>query len=253
MAPVTGEDLKRLQDHFLDRGKQILRDDNRLPPVGFVITLHKHIEKLLESGWGIEFIDPKACLRDPQDDSIATVMIDLAMDYKRLYHAILNVFPKTRDVLPPLIALAEKMRIDDPYKLTMQPFLERTQMHQKDIIAATMRHVCDKVDAFACVMQSEAWIRTIDASDDAKQIAAAAGAKGLGQDTKSVEVLFSSMETYDFARMVTVPIRRRPGKNRDDGKLRGFGEPTEVIDHPDSDLVLRRRMARFLKPLPEAS
>lgn len=250
---MTSDDLKRLQDNLLEGAKRILRDSNRLQPIGFVVTLHKHVEKLLESGWGIEFIDPKACLRDAQDDSIVTLILDLAMDYKKLYHAVLNVFPQTRDVLPPLITIAEMMHIDDPYMVTMRPFLERTRLHQKDIIAATMRHVCDKLDAFACIMQSEAWIRTIDAKEDAEKVMATADAKGLGQDTKSIEVIYSSMETYDFARMITVPIHRRPGKNRDDGKLRGFGQPTEVIDRPDSDYALKGRMARFLKPLEIAS
>ena len=59
---MTGDDLKHVQDHFLEGAKTILRESGRLRPVGFVITLHKHVDKLFESGWGIEFIDPKtAC------------------------------------------------------------------------------------------------------------------------------------------------------------------------------------------------
>lgn len=256
---MTGEDLKRIQDGFLEGAKTILRDRGHISPIGFVVTLHKHAEKIFESGWGIEFIDPKSIVRDAHDDAYAVLIIDLAMDYRRMYHAVMKVWPKTRDVLPQMLALGEMIKVDDPYKRLMRPFLKATNMHEKDVIAATLRHVCDKVDAFASIMQSEAWLRMIDASkEDAKQVMATADAKGLGQDAKSVEVIFSSMETYDFARMITVPIRRRqrPGKEHNDsGKILGFGEQMETIDsrNGDGDHVLQGRMTRFLKPLAVAS
>lgn len=252
---MTGDDLKRAQDGFLKTSKKILLEDGRLRPVGFVITLHKHVDKLFESGWGLEFIDPKACVRDAGDDTIATLILDLAMDYKRLYHAILNVFPKTRDVLPQVLKLGEMVKVDDPYKHVMRPFLQHMQMDEKDVVAATMRHVCDKIDAFACVMQSEAWMRAVSPTENVDQIYKDSP-EGLGQDKKSIEVVASSMETYDFARMLIVPIRRAPSKvskKRDGGKILGFGDQTEAIDSPDNNNVLQGRLMRFLKPLPEAS
>lgn len=258
---MTGEDLKRMQDNFLERAKTILRDDGRLRPVGFVITLHKHLDKLFENGWGIEFIDPKACLRDAQDDSVAALILDLAMDWKKLYHAALNVFPQTRSILPELIAVAETLKVDDPYKRTMRPFLHATQLEEKDVIAATMRQVCDKVDAFACIMQSEAWMRLVAPSETIDEIYKNAP-KSLGQDKKSVEVVMSAMETYNFARVITVPIHRSQSRShrsfkkpdeRDEGEVLGFGEPTESLDTPEDTHVLEGRFVRFLKPLKEAS
>lgn len=75
-------------------------------------------------------------------------------------------------------------------------------------------------------------------------------------DGKSIEVLISSMETYDFARVVTVPVLRKASKKRsaaskkrrDSGKVQGFGKSIEMIDRPENDNVLEGRMIRFLKP-----
>jgi len=54
---MIGDDLKRMQDGFLEGGKSILRERGRLTPVGFIVTLHKHVDKIFESGWGLEIID----------------------------------------------------------------------------------------------------------------------------------------------------------------------------------------------------
>jgi hypothetical protein len=246
---MTGDDLKRMQDHFLEGAKKILLESGRLRPIGFVITLHKHLDKLFESGWGLEIIDPKTCVIDnSSDDKVATLILDLAMDWKRLYHAVVNVYPKARDVLPAMIQLAETFGVDDPYKRTMRPFLSATQLDEKDVIAATMRKICGEAHAFASIMQSEAWLRIVDPSEDVDQIP-----DSLGDDKKSIEVVISSMETYDFARLITVPIQRATAqtskKKRDSGKVTGFGEPTECLDTPSDTNVLEGRLVRFLKPL----
>lgn len=242
---MTGDDLKRVQDNFLATAKKILLEEGHLQPVGFVVTLHKHVDKLLESGYGIEFIDRRECLRDAQDDRITMLVVNLAMNWKRLYHAILNVFPQTRDVLPKMLALGEVISVDDAYKRVTRAFLSATELDEKDVISATMRQICDKTDAFASIFHSEAWMRVVEPSETADQIRENAP-QGLGQDQKSVEVVISSMETYDFARMITVPIRREPSKTRDGGKVLGFGEQREGG-------TMTGRLAGFLKPLPEAS
>ena len=252
---MTGDDLKRMQDGFLGISKQILLEEGRLRPVGFVVTLHKHVDKLFESGWGLEFIDPKACLRDVEDDSVTTLIVDLTMDWKRLYHATLNVLPQTRSTLPDMIALGASVGVNDVYKRVMRPFLSVTQLDEKDIIAATMRQICDKVDAFASIFHSEAWLRMVESTENVDEIRKNAP-KSLGQDMKSVEIVMSAMETYDFTRMITVPVQRKASKNpnkRDEGKVLGFGKQTERLDTPGDKNVLKGRMVRFLKPLKEAS
>ena len=244
---MTGDDLKRMQDGFLEGAKALLQEHGRIRPIGFVVTRHKHVEKLLETGWGVEMIDPKACVRDTKDDTIATLILDLLMDPKRLYHTVLNVFPQTRDVLPQMIALAKAVGVDDPYKRTMRPFLRATQLDEKDIIAAAMRQVCEKVDAFASIMQSEAWMRVVEPTEDRNKIA-----EDLGDDQKSIEVIISSMETHDFVRMITIPVQRRAPEGsakRDEGPVVGFGDPHVGIDSPSDTNVLEGRLVRFLKPL----
>ena len=254
---MTGDDLKRMQDHFLEGGKAILRESGRLYPIGFVVTLHKHVDKLLESGgWGLEIIDPRTCVLDNQDDDkVATLVVDLLMDWKRLYHAVLNVYPQTRGVLPPMIKLAKDIGADDPYKRTTRAFLSATQLDTKDVIAATMRKICGEVEAFASIMQCEAWQRCIDLTD--KAAIEKANREGLTQDAKAVEVLFNSMETYDFTRLITIPIHREAAppasKKRDEGRVVGFGEPSEGLDTTDNTNVAEGRFVRFLKPLETAS
>lgn len=249
---MNGDDLKRMQNHFLEGGKTILLEREHLHPVGFVVTLHKHVDKLFESGWGLEIIDPASCVRDGQDDRVCTLVLDLLMDWKRMYHAVLNVFPKTREVLPPMIALAEEIQVDDPYKRVMRPFMKLNQLDEKDIIAVTMQHVCTQVDAFASIMQSEAWGRM--APD--KEAIEKAEKHGLAQDAKAIEIIYSGMETYEFARLLTVPVQRKtpPGsKKRDEGKVTGFGEVSELLDTHDNTNVADGRLVRFLKPLEVAS
>lgn len=249
---MTGDDLKRLQNHFFAGGQQILRENGHLRPIGFVVTLHKHVEKLLKSGWGTEILgDPKATfVRDDSDDRVTTLVLDLLMDWKRLYHAVLKLFPQTRDMLPGMVALAEKVRVDDPYKRVMRPFMAHTKLDEKDVIAATLRHVCNKVDAFACIMQCEAWIREVAPDENIDQIP-----DSLGDDAKSVEVVYSSMETYDFARMITAPLHRKKAsgaqqpQQRDEGAVLGFGTLTEHLDTQEDTNVLVGRFVRFLKPL----
>ena len=244
---MTGEDLKRMQDGFLEGAKAILKEHGRIRPVGFVVTRHKHIEKLLETGWGVEMIDPKAYVRDAKDDTVATLILDLLMDPKRLYHAVLNVFPQTRGVLPQLIALGKAAKVDDPYKHVMRPFLHVTKLDEKDIVADVMQQVCEKVDAFASIMQSEAWMRVVEPTEDRNKIP-----NRLDDDQKSIEVIISSMETRDFVRMVTVPVQRQAPEGsakRDEGPVVGFGDPQAGIDGPNDTNVLEGRLVRFLKPL----
>ena len=246
---MTPEDLKAVQDRFVEGGKTILLEHGRLRPTGFIITLHKHLDKLFDSGWGLEFIDPKACVRGQQPDDTAVLILDLLMDWKRLYHAILNVFPQVRDVLTPMLQLARKVDVDDPYMRITRPFLSHTKMDEKDVIAATMRQICGQVDAYACIMQTEAWLRYVDPDEDVDKIPAR-----LQGDQKAFEALFSSMETYDFTRLLTTSVHREKPVSakaaRDDGKIRRFGTTDERLGAPeDAD----GRFMRFLKPLGIAS
>ena len=57
-AFVTGDDLKHMQDGFLDGAKKILRVE-RLRPVSFIVTMRHHLDNLAGTGWGVEFIDFK--------------------------------------------------------------------------------------------------------------------------------------------------------------------------------------------------
>jgi len=242
---MTEDDLKRMQDGFIEGSKKLLLKHSHIGPVGFVVTLHKHLDKLFESGYGVEFIDPaSSCVRDPNDDAIATLVIDLSMSWRKLYHAVLTVFPKTQSVLPVLLALGSEIKVDDPYKRVMRPFLSATQLDEKDVIAATMQQICDKASAFASIFHSEAWQRIAEPGENRDEIP-----DDLGKDAKSVEVLISSMETREFARMISIPIRRAPSrkKKRDGGSVEGFGEPTECVDRPDNNNVLDGRLMRFLK------
>lgn len=251
---LTEDDLKRMQDGFIEGSKKLLLKRGHIGPLGFVVTLHKHLDRLFESGYGIEFIDPaSSCVRDPKDDAIATLVIDLSMNWKKLYHAVLTVFPKMQASLPDLLAIGAETKVDDPYMRLMRPFMVATRLDEKDIIAATMRQICDKASAFASIFHSEAWQRTAGPEEDRSQIP-----NNLGDDEKSIEVLISTMETYAFARMIATPIHRAPAppsnkKQRDDGKVEGFGEPTERIDRPGGNNRLEGRLSRFLKSQGAAS
>ena len=224
---MTGDDLKRIQNTFIEGSKAIIRE-TELRMTGFVITLHKNVDKLFESGWGVEFLDPKETIRDVHDDNVALLIVDLTMNWKRLYHAVMNIFPKAREILPAMIALGQSLAIDNDaaYKHTMRAFLRATELDVKDISAATVRQICEKTDAFACIFHSEAWVRMVDPND--KAAIEEAQRSGLAKDTKAVEVLLSVMETHNFTRSLTIPIVREPSndpKKRDGGKVLGFGEP----------------------------
>jgi hypothetical protein len=172
------------------------------------------------------------------------------MNWERLYRTVLNVYPKTRDVLPQLLMFGQAMGVDPDaaYMHVMRPFLAHTGLDEKDVVAATMRQICEKVEAFACIFQSEAWQRSYEERADIPD--------DLSEDAQSVEVVISSMETHDFARMITVPIQRkrpRHTKERDAGKIVGFGDAIECVDSAGDKNVLQGRLVRFLKPLEASS
>ena len=65
----------------------------------------------------------------------------------------------------------------------------------------------------------------------------------------------SMMETYEFSRMITVPILRSEAKsaqNRDGGKITGFGAAVEHVVPVDEKSPVGR-FDRMLKPLTVAS
>lgn len=251
VSKMNGEDLKRMQDGFLEGSKELLLDSGHMRPMGFIVTLPEHVDKLVESGWGLEFINPKTAHDDPKT---ATIIVDLSMSWKKLFHAASTVFPKAQSVLAQLLAMGREINVDDPYMRVMRPFMAHNRLDEKDVMAAVMRHICDKVDAFASIFNSEAWLRMINPKQESVDDVYENAPKGLGHDAKSVEIIVSTMETRDFSRMVTVPILRKPSKKkRDGGKVTGFGEPTQMIDSPDDREKLEGRLTRFLKPLEAAS
>ena len=182
-------------------------------------------------------------------------MLDMLLDWKRLYHALIDLMPKARPVLEPMLALANQVRVDDTYMRVMRPFLAHIQMEEKDIVAGVVQQICGKVDAFANIVQSEAWVRYVDPTTETVDEIYKNSPEGLGQDKKSVEVIVSMMETYEFSRMITVPILRSEAKsaqNRDGGKITGFGESVEHVVPVDETSPVGR-FDRMLKPLTVAS
>jgi hypothetical protein len=251
---VTGDDLKHMQDGFLDAAKKIIRT-GRVRPVSFIVTMHHHLDKLAGTGWGVEFIDFKSCLRDDNNDKIAVLILDMLLDWKRLYFALIELMPKAGPVLEPMLDLANQARVDDPYMRVMRPFLAHMQMEEKDIVAGVVQQICGKLDAFASIVQSEAWMRHIDTATETVDEIYKNSPGGLGGDQKSVEVIVSMMETYEFSRMVTVPIVRSEKKSaqkRDGGKVTGFGGHVEHVV-PFDEKGTGGRFDRMLKPLSVAS
>lgn len=249
---MTEDDLKHLQDGFFEEAKKNLLEHGRLRPTGFVIAPREQAAKLLERGWGGECFDPKIVNTRGAHGEIAVLALDLWMDAKRLYHAVLSVFPQAHEVLPGMVTLGEALKVDDPYRRVLRPFLQVAQLTEKDVLAASLRQACEETSAFACIMQTEAWLRAVAPYED-EDVAVSAD---LSQDAQSVEVLLSTMETYGLARVLTLPILReakKPRKKRDEGAIRGFGELTEGLDTPDNTNVLEGRLVRFLKPLESLS
>jgi hypothetical protein len=251
---MTGDDLKHMQDGFLDGAKKIIRG-GRLRPVSFIVTMHHHLDKLAGTGWGVEFIDFKSCLRDDNNDKSAVLILDMLLEWKRLYFALIELMPKAGPVLEPMLDLANQAQVDDPYMRVMRPFLAHMQMEEKDIVAGVVQQLCGKLDAFASIVQSEAWARHIDTTTETVDEIYKNSPEGLGQDKKSVEVIVSTMETYEFTRMITVPVLRDQKKSahkRDGGKVTGFGEAAEYVV-PFDEKGTVGRFDRMLKPLSVAS
>ena len=243
---MTEDDLKRLQDNLFERSKKSLMKHGHIGPVGFVITHVRNIDKLLQSGYGVEFIDPKATfVCSEADDTIATLTIDLAMDWKKLYHAVLTVFPKTQNILPGLLALGAEIKLDDPYKRLMRPFLSATELDTRDIIAATMRQICDKTEAFASIFHSEAWQRAIEPGESPDKIP-----KDLGADGKSIEVL---IELDGDLRIRANDYRASPARNLDEETRQREGSGLRGINRDDRSSREQRRAGGAHDPFPEAA
>ena len=134
----------------------------------------------------------------------------------------------------------------------------RTQLEDKDIVAGTVQLICGKLDAFASIVQSEAWLRHVEPNETVDDIYKNSPDGRLRGDLKSVEIIVSTMETYECTRMVTVPIFREPDKaqgpqSRDAGKVTGFGEHVEHVVMADERGEPGGRFDGLLKPLGIAS
>ncbi len=251
MAGVENNELlKVIQNDHLEVAKRLLLEEGFVVPIGFVFTRRDQVDNLLGNGWGIEFIKPKQIFtyERMKGSEVVGLGLDFAMDWERMYHALIRVLPKYRPYLEPFIQLAKEKKLDDPYMRTMRPFMEVSKMDEKDIIAATMKSICERVEAFGAMHVSEAYIVQVTDPKDRDKMA-----DDLADEPTSTEVVMCSLETHEFIRMVTIPIKReasQPGKRRDSGKPIGFGEPQEHIYHYDEPgSKVEGRLSRFLSPL----
>ncbi len=244
------DELKAIQDENFSIAKRIMTEVGRVLPMGFVLTRRDETDKLFESGWGIEFLDPKQLITHDKmgGHEMVGLMLNLAMDWKAMYEAVIRISDKAREFLVPAVEMAKHFKIDDPYMRTMRPFMDATNTDEKDIVSATMRAICEKVDAFAAMHVSEAWMAEPKPGITREDLP-----NDLSEHPDSVEVVHCVMETREIVRMLAIPILREPpkaGERRDSGKLLGFGEVKEqVVRLGDPEVTAIGRLTRFLKPL----
>jgi hypothetical protein len=240
------EALKAIQDDHLNAAKAMLTDLGFVAPIGFVFTNRGQVDNLFQGGWGIQFIQQKQVFSYDRMEKAEMVglALDFSMDCERMYEALIRSSPKAAEVLVPLVEVGKRMNIDDLYVRTMRSFMQATNVDEKDIIAMTMRSVCEKVDAFGAMHISEAYLKQMDHRPYG-------GPGDLARDLTSTEVIICSMETREYVRMLALPILREPpkeGEKRDSGKVIGFGEVQEQLSRfDDPNCVVEGRLVRFLK------
>ncbi len=241
------DDFKAIQDDHLRIAKELLLEEGKVYQLGFVFTQRIHLRKLQEAGWGACLLESEmASQKNPSGDDMVCLTINLSMDWERMFEAVVRVIPEVAEFLRSAIDLAKNMKVDEPYMRTMRPFLETTNLDEKDIISMTMKSICELVDASAAMHISEAYLKTVPM----KMMSAELG--DLSKDDESVEIIVNSIETHDFIRMLHVPIFRepaKPGAKRDSGRVIGIGEVQEhLYNLKDKGSVITGRMVRFLKP-----
>ena len=250
---MTDDDLKHMQDSHFETAKGIMASGEPVLPVGFVMTTRANIDKMHESGWGIEFVDPKDVIihNTTKGDEVVGLMVPLAWDSERLFYMVRKLWPDTQGALDMVYKMAKDMDLEDPFTRVMRPFMQATNLDEKDVMAAMMRELCEKTDAFAAILISEAWTREVGKDE----IDEDGLPRNLANDMKAVEVVMCTLESRNITRMVTIEVKRGPSPDgeRDSGPFVGFGQLKEMcVDNRDPKTRLEGRLVRFLKPLPEA-
>jgi len=243
---MTNDELKELQNTIVESSKQIVIADGHMVELGIVITKQSNVDAIFNGGFSIEYLDISDTFKPPSD-GIAVLVVDIASDAKKLFSAACSLYPHISDKLK--LALEKARTIfgipeSDTHRQVMRHFMEVTGTSYKDIIAGTIRRICQKVNAFAALMVSGAWMLSLEEEiNEDTDIP-----DNVSDNPNSKEVIMCSMDALEFRRMLCAPILRAPSEK----SIIGFDETEETIDNKDGESPLEGRFLEFLNPVSTA-
>lgn len=243
------EDLKSFQDDQLETAKKWLAEDDNLPSLLFLVTTKDAIPEKMKNGLKV-MSNPLEIsnLEEVPFDKPVFVTFDLVSTWKNLFHMMMHVPGKHQAILPMLVKSAEDMDIDDPFMRVMRPFMQVSNLHEKDIQALFMRQMILELGAYAFVKMDEAYTLDSPMKEGETKEEAQDRYKDLKSNPKSIECIMVMLETHKYQRMITLPFTR---EKRDTGKVTGFGEPKIYEVKEGNDNSLTGRFVNMLRPLPE--
>ena len=240
---MTEEQLIGIQNIFFDMSKKLLLTEGRAEQVGFIITGKGNEDKVLEGGqYNLQYL-PGGAEKENADHSV--LFVDMEPDDDVILQQLSHLDPSNTDIITQAVAMGMSvfgMSRDKAITSTLDVVLSKIQANRKDIVAWTVREICKSTKAFAFIHVCEAYCMQMEAEEGRNYN------RSLADDERSTECLMSSMESYNFRRMMVASINREPSPKeapRDTGKVISVEDPQSTIDRDFKDLG-----GRFMQLLP---
>jgi len=235
---VSIQEIKDFTAKLLEECKKRIVADGHIPRICYVFS---SADKVPDSNEAMKAIpldeksnkDPNAC---------AITLIDLQPDENGLVNMLRILNPRFSEAYPELAELGKKMGVDEDAipRHVLNAFFVATGGKENDIIAAYMKLMIKKMDAYAYVHQSETWAVSMSHEEDRKNFS-----RDLSKDPRSEEAICVSMETFEYTEMHTVRFHRT---ERNTGQVTGF-EETQSLRTGDGNEI-RGRLHGILRPMP---
>lgn len=237
-------DLIALQDSSIDSAKKRIMEDGQLHQFGVILIRGSQMDELFSSGFSMEFLNSKDMFRPESKDGASCLVVSIDPSWEKLFGATCILYPEMAQPLNHVIEMGKAafgVPESEIYERTMRVFLKVNDLSSKDITSGIIRLICQKVDAFAVIMISEAWQLLAETKESLEKETS----KGSFADNpKSIEILASFLDASSFRRILTVGIKRD-----ESGDIVGFEDIQESMDNKDGEAAIGGRFIEFLKPI----
>lgn len=218
------EEVKEYAHGLMNRCKEHLLEHGYVPRICHVFTTSDkmlEISKENSSFCEAHHLDQDGNITEPNPDEpvhTSIVMLDLNTNPTSLLNMVAMMEPQFGPKLQSIRMMAAMLQVDDKKaeKRAIDIFIRAANTSESAILGSYMKHMIQKLNAYAYVHQSEQWT------------AYAEGEKKMPRDLSTYEgrgeCLSVIWETFNDGENITVDFEREGGKVGE-GKVSKFSEP----------------------------